>query len=77
MKEYEEGARRCEAGIEVKCKILLPRINPFPGSAKWLGILSRSLPWHNQHASVCVCVCIREHVQATRESLKCLVPREN
>ncbi len=60
-----------------KCKILFPRINLFPRSAKWLCILSCTLPWHGQHVSVCVCFCIRERVRTTRESLKRLARREN
>lgn len=67
VKEYEEGAWRCEAGIEGQCKILFPRINLLLGSAKWLGILSC-------HGTVSVCaflhLCV--HIQATRESAKCL-----
>ena len=51
LKEYAEGAWRCEA--EMECKILFPRINFFPGSAKWLGILSCTLPRHGQCVSVC------------------------
>ena len=51
LKEYAEGAWRCEA--EMECKILFPRINLFPGSAKWLGILSCTLPRHGQCVSVC------------------------
>lgn len=53
LKEYVEGAWRCEAEIEGKSKILFPRINLFPGSAKWLGILSCTLPRHGQCVSVC------------------------
>lgn len=41
-----------------KCKILFPRINLFPGSAKWLGILSCTLSSFRQHVSLLsVCPC--------------------
>lgn len=79
VKEYEEGAWRCEAWIEGKCKILFPRINLLLGSDKWLGILSCTLPWHGV---CCVCVLyLHVHIQATHESAKglplCLALREN
>lgn len=57
----EEGAQRCEAGIGGKCKILFPRINLFPGSAKWLCVFSCTLPWHGQ---TCVCMCVSVFVCA-------------
>ena len=50
-----------------KRKILFPRINLFPGSAKWRGILSFTMPWHGQHICVCVCVCLCMCVSGFRQ----------